>query len=132
MRTQRPAPLTGNELRTLRDRFGSDRLARLLLWEIARLRNVVMVLFRQVCRLSYHRPDEPAIDLDEETESAINAEPVIIENSQPGRDNFKYGRKNRWPHMSAEAESALAEKMEAEADGQLTERDLKRRSREAR
>ena len=32
-------PLTCDELRRLRDRFGSDPLSRLLLWEIARLRN---------------------------------------------------------------------------------------------
>ncbi len=108
-------------------------MARLLLWEIARLRNVVMVLFRQVCRLSYHRPDEPAIDLDEATESAINNEPVIIENSLPRRDNFKYGRKSRWPHMSEQAEAALSAKMDSDAvEPKISERELKRKSREAR
>jgi len=30
------------------DRFGPDRLSRLLLWEIARLRRVVLVLYRQI------------------------------------------------------------------------------------
>ncbi len=32
----------------IRDHFGSDRLAWLLLWEIARLRSVVMVLYRYI------------------------------------------------------------------------------------
>jgi len=83
MRTKRPTPLTGDELRNLRDRFGSDRLARLLLWEIARLRSVVMVLYRQICRLSYHRPDEVGPGLDQETEAVLDVEPVILENARP-------------------------------------------------
>lgn len=99
--------------------------ARLLLWEIFRLRGVVMVLYRQVCRLSYYRPDKPPIDLDEETEAVINGEPVIIENAQPSQDNYKYGRKGRWPHMSAEAEAELSAKMEAEAKETLAEREFR-------
>jgi len=59
----------------MRDRFGSDRLARLLLWEIARLRSVVTVLYRQICRLAHHRPDEPALGIDEETEAVLDVEP---------------------------------------------------------
>jgi len=132
MGIKRPRPLTGAELRNLRDRFGSDRLARLLLWEIARLRSVVMVFYRQICRLSYHRPDEVGPGIDEDTEAALDAEPVILENAQPGSENYKYGRKHRWPHMSAEAETALSAKMDAEAKGKLTDRELKRISREAR
>ena len=87
MGTKRPRPLTGDELRNLRDRFGSDRLARLLLWEIARLRSVVMVLYRQICRLSYHRPDEVGPGLDEETETVLDAVPVILENARPAGEN---------------------------------------------
>lgn len=132
MRTKRPTPLTGDELRNLRDRFGSDRLARLLLWEIARLRRVVLVLYRQICRLSYHRPDEVGPGMDEETEAALDAEPVILEISGPTSENYKYGRKCRWPHMTEEAESALGAKMDAEAEGKWTGRELKRQSREAR
>ena len=71
MASKRPKPLTGDELRNLRDRFGSDRLARLLLWEIARLRSVVLILYRQICRLSYRRPDEVGPGLDEETEAQV-------------------------------------------------------------
>jgi hypothetical protein len=132
METKRPKPLTGDELRQLRDRFGSDRLARLLLWEIARLRNVVMVLYRQLCRLSYHLPDKVGPGIDEETEAAINCEPVIIENARQSREDFKYGCQRRWPHMSEDAEAELTVKMQSEANGQLTERELKRQSREAR
>jgi len=132
MRTKGPKPLTGDELRNLRDRFGSDRLARLLLWEIARLRSVVLILYRQICRLSYHRPDEVGPGMDEETEAALDAEPVILENAHAADDNYKYGRKRRWPHMSEEAESALGANMDAEANGKLTDRELKRQSREAR
>jgi hypothetical protein len=73
--------------------------------------------------------------MDEETENVLEAEPVILENERQSRqspDNFKYGRQRRWPHMSAEAEAALAAKMDSEANGKLTERELKRQSREAR
>jgi hypothetical protein len=118
-----PKPITGDELRNLRDRFGSDRLARLLLWEIARLRSVVLVLYRQICRLSYHRPDEVGPGMDEETEAAL---------ARRSSEDYKYGRKRRWPHMTEEAESTLGAKMDAEANGKLTERELKRKSREAR
>ena len=125
-------PLTCDELRRLRDRFGSDPLSRLLLWEIARLRSVVRVLNRQICRLSYRRPAEVGPGIDEETEAVLDVESVILENAQPNSENCKYGRKHRWPHMSAEAETALGEKKDADANGKLTEREFKRRSREAR
>ena len=132
MGIKRPRPLTGDELRNLRDRFGSDRLARLLLWEISRLRSVVMVLYRQICRLSYHRPDEVGPGLDQETEAIVDVEAVILENARPASENYKYGRKRRWPHMTEQAEMALAEKIDTEAKEKLTERELKRQSPEAR
>jgi len=132
MASKSPKPLTGDELRNLRDRFGSDRLARLLLWEIARLRSVVMILYRQICRLSVHRPDEVGPGMDEETEAVLDAEPVILENAHPANENYKYGRKRRWPYMTEEAESTLGAKLDAEAEGKLTEREVKRQSREAR
>ena len=91
-----------------------------------------MVLYRQICRLSYHRPDEVGPGLDEETEAVLDVEPVILENARPAGENYKYGRQRRWPHMSAEAETALAKKMDAEPNEKLTERELKRQSREAR
>jgi len=132
MPTKCPKPLKGDELRSLRDCFGSDRLARLLLWEIARLRSVVMVLYRQICRLSYHRPDEVGPGIDEETEAVLEDEPVILENARPASENYKYGRKRSWPHMTEQAETALAEKIDTEAKEKLTERELKRQSPEAR
>jgi hypothetical protein len=84
--------LTGDELCNLCDRFGPDRLSRLLLWESARLRRVVLVLYRQIFRLSYHSPDEVGPGMDEETEAALDAEPVILENSGHTSENYKYGR----------------------------------------
>ena len=132
MATQRPKPLTCDELRALRDRFGSDRLARLLLWEIARLRSVVMVLYRQICRLSYHRPDEVGPGIDQETEAVLDVEPVILVNARPTNENYKYGRQRRWPHMTEDAEAVLGAKRDAEANEKLTERELKRQLREAR
>ena len=82
-------PLTGDELCNLCDRFGPDRLSRLLLWE---MRRVVLVLYRQIFRLSYHSPDEVGPGMDEETEAALDAEPVILENSGHTSENYKYGR----------------------------------------
>jgi hypothetical protein len=64
--------------------------------------------------------------MDEETEAALDAEPVILENSHPVDENYKYARRRRWPHMTEEAESALGAKMDAEANGKLNEREAKR------
>ena len=44
------------------------------------------------------------------TEAVLDAEPVILENARPAAENYKYGRKRRWPHMTEEAESALGAK----------------------
>ena len=57
---------------------------------------------------------------------------MILENARPAAEYYKYGRKRRWPHMTEAAESALSAKLDAEANGKLTERELKRQSREAR
>ena len=73
-----------------------------------------------------HRPDEVGPGMDEETEAALDAEPVILENSHPVDENYKYARRRRWPHMTEEAESALGAKMDAEANGKLNEREAKR------
>jgi hypothetical protein len=50
-----PAKLTksfmSEDLLGIRDHFASARLVRLLLWEIARLRSVVLILHKQLSRL---------------------------------------------------------------------------------
>ena len=77
-------------------------------------------------------PDEVCLALDEETEAVLDVEPGISEHARPTDENYKYGRQRRWPHMSAEAETASTERIDAEANEKLTERELKRQSREAR
>lgn len=123
-----PAPLSAEELREIKRRWGQDRVVRLLLWEISRLRQVVLVLYRQIARLSAYEPDRIKPDLDPHVEEALEAEPVIREHSRVDPYSYKYGRKHRWPHMSEEKEDALNEKVEREQ----SERELKRHSRESR
>ena len=77
-------------------------------------------------------PDEVCLALDEETEAVLDVEPGISEHARPTDENYKYGRQRRWPHMSAEAETALSAKMDIEVNDKVTERKLKRQSREAR
>ena len=125
---KRPAPLTAEELREIKRRWGQDRVVRLLLWEISRLRQVLLLLYRQIVRLSAYEPDRIKPDLDPHVEEAIEAEPVIREHSRVDPYSYKYGRKHRWPHMSEEKEDALNETIEREE----TERERKRKARDAR
>ena len=125
---KRPAPLTAEELREIKRRWGQDRVVRLLLWEISRLRQVLLLLYRQIVRLSAYEPDRIKPDLDPHVEEAIEAEPVIREHSRVDPYSYKYGRKHRWPHMSEEKEDALNETIEREE----TERERKMKARDAR
>ena len=124
-------PLTGDELCSVRPLWPRPIVAAVIVGDRSPAQGSPG-LYRQIFRLSYHSPDEVGPRMDEETEAALDAEPVILENAHAADDNYKYGRKRRWPHMSEEAESALGANMDAEANGKLTDRELKRQSREAR
>src|SRR5438132_537997 len=78
MPIRRPAPLSATELREIYSRWGKDRLARILLWEISRLRAAIRLLYRHVCRVTHYSHDsQPGLDAD--LEDALENEPVILE-----------------------------------------------------
>jgi hypothetical protein len=130
---RRPEPLTAKELCEIKERWGKDRLVRVLLWEVSRLRRVVTLLYRQIAKLAAYQPDCVTPDLDPEVVRAIESEPAIAEMAKANPFSHKYGRPRRWPHMPSEKEAALNKKMEHDADAQAASvRDLKRQSREAR
>jgi hypothetical protein len=78
MTKPRRRPLTENDLLKIREQWGDDRVVHTLLWEIARLRKSVRVLFARTIALRGYVPreiivpDDPAIDRLIEIEPAIN------------------------------------------------------------
>ena len=70
---------------------------RLLLWEIARLRGVIKVLYRQIVRLTPYSADTIQVPLDEAVEEAMEEEPAILE--EAGRTHI--GRKHAATPMAA-------------------------------
>ena len=82
MATSRRQPLTEADLLKIRDQWGDDRVVNTLLWEIARLRKSVRLLFARTIALHGYIPrevivpDDRAIDCLIETEPAINDDVV--------------------------------------------------------
>jgi len=128
MPRRRPAPLTANELREIEARWGKQRLVRVLLWEISRLRELVRLLYRELCRLTRYEHDSH-MSLDSPLEEALENEPVVLEEDHKHSGALEPGHpRTRWPHMSEEAEQRLRDS----GSSQPSDRDLKRKSREAR
>ena len=77
MATPRRRPLTEPDLLKIREQWGHDRVVNTLLWEIARLRKSVNLLFARTISLRGYIPreiivpDDPAIDRLGEIEPAI-------------------------------------------------------------
>ncbi len=129
MPSKRPEPLTASELREMQARWGKNRLARVLLWEIFRLRELVRLFYRQVCRLTKYAEDRDHITLESTLEEALENEPVVLEEDRKQNGGSEPSQpKTRWPHMSEEAEQRLRDS----GSSQPSDRDLKRKSREAR
>ena len=78
MATSHRRPLTEADLLKIREQWGDDRVVHTLLWEIARLRKSVRLLFARAIALRGYIPreiivpDDRAIDCLIETEPAIN------------------------------------------------------------
>ena len=78
MPASRRRPLTETDLLKIREQWGDDRVVHTLLWEIARLRKSVRLLFARAIALRGYIPreiivpDDPAIDRLIEVEPAIN------------------------------------------------------------
>ena len=102
---------------------------RVLLWEISRLREVVRLLYRQVCRLTQYSEDGDHITLDSALEEALENEPVVLEEDRKHSGGSEPGHpRTRWPHMSEEAEKRL----QGGGTPRPSDRDVKRKSRGAR
>ena len=128
MPSQRPKPLTASELREIRERYGKQPVVRTLLWEISRLRGVIKLFYRQIVRLTLNS-EERTLLLDGAVEEAMEEEPAILEEQrQDSRASPASLPRTPRPHMSKEAEDRLRDGSSA----QTNERDLKRKSREAR
>jgi len=82
MATSRRQPLTEADLLKIREQWGDDRVVNTLLWEIARLRKSVRMLFARTIELRGYIPgeiivpDNGALDRRIETEPAINDDVV--------------------------------------------------------
>ena len=74
-----PKAAYGGKLRGTQERCGKQPVVRLLLWEIARLRGVIKVLYRQIVRLTPYSGDTIQVPLDEAVEEAMEQEPAILE-----------------------------------------------------
>lgn len=81
-------PLTGDELCSVRPLWPRPIVAAVIVGDAQGSPGLVPADFR----LSYHSPDEVGPRMDEETEAALDAEPVILENSGHTSENYKYGR----------------------------------------
>lgn len=84
-------PLTGDELCSVRPLWPRPIVAAVIVGDRSPAQGSPG-LYRQIFRLSYHSPDEVGPRMDEETEAALDAEPVILENSGHTSENYKYGR----------------------------------------
>jgi hypothetical protein len=125
--SKRPKALTTAQLREIHTRWGKDRLARVLLWEISRLREVVRLLYRQVCRLTKYSENGDHMTLDSALEEALENEPIVLEEDRKDASGFNPSPQRRWPHMSEEAEARLHDQLNGKDD-----RELKHKARESR
>ena len=88
MATSRRQPLTEADLLKIRDQWGDDRVVNTLLWEIARLRKSVRLLFARTIALQGYIskeiivPDDPAID------RLCDTEPAIIDDAAKKRAGY--------------------------------------------
>ena len=126
MPSKRPKPLTTAQLREIHTRWGKDRLARVLLWKISRLRELVRLLYRQLCR-STHYEHGSHVAFDSALEEALENEPIVLEEDRKDASGFNHSAQTRWPHMSEEAEARLHDQLRGKDD-----RELKRKARESR
>jgi hypothetical protein len=126
MPTRRPKPLTAAELQQIQEGWGNDRLVRKLLWEIARLREVVHHSYAYISRLTRYTEDANERAVHGEFDNLFTDEPVVTERRP--RTPYESPRGPRWRNMSEEHEATLAAKMDVE----IGTREAKRRSRESR
>ena len=124
----RPRPLTGKQLRHIRDQWGRDRVVRVLLWEISRLRDVVRILCRRVVSLTRYSRDGPIVPSDPDVDQVFDTEPVIFEDIEANRARHTATPNRHWTHWTDEDQDTATAKKQGEA----SDREAKRQAREAR
>jgi len=107
MAISRRRALAEADLLKIREQWGNDRVVHTLLWEIARLRKSVRLLFARSIALRSYIPREIIVPDDTAIDRLIEIEPAITYNEAKKRTGY---------------ESLLTE----------SERELKRKARETR
>src|SRR3954469_24620907 len=105
MPSPRRRPLAEADLVKIREQWGDDRVVHSLLWEIARLRRSVRLLFARSLTLYSYIPRETIVPADPAIDRLLEIEPAIIDDAQKQRARF---------------------------DAETTARELKRKAREIR
>ena len=95
----------------------------------SRPREIVRLLYRQVCRLTRYSADSQNVTCDADVEDAIENERVILEEDAKGAAaDASSPPRTRWAHMSEQKEANLV----ASTNSNESERELKRKARDAR
>jgi len=84
----RRRPLTESDLVKIREQWGDDRVVHSLLWEIARLRRSVRLLFDRTLTLYSYIPRETIVPDDAAIDRLLEIEPAIIDDAQKKRARF--------------------------------------------
>ena len=88
MATSRRRPLTEADLRKIREQWGDDRVVHTLLWEIARLRRSVRLLFARTIALRGYIPDEIIVPDDRVIDRLYETEPAITDDAAKKRAGY--------------------------------------------
>jgi len=88
MATFRRRPLTEADLLKIREQWGDDRVVHTLLWEIARLRKSVRLLFTRTIALRGYIPSEIIVPDDPGIDRLCDTEPAITDDAAKKRAGY--------------------------------------------
>ena len=88
MATPRRRPLTEPDLLKIREQWGHDRVVNTLLWEIARLRKSVRLLFARTISLRGYIPREIIVPADPAIDRLGEIEPAITDDAAKKRAGY--------------------------------------------
>ena len=88
MATFRRRPLTEADLLKIREQWGDDRVVHTLLWEIARLRKSVRLLFTRTIALRGYIPSEIIVPDDPGIDRLCDTEPAITDDTAKKRAGY--------------------------------------------
>ena len=88
MATSRRQPLTEADLLKIREQWGDDRVVHTLLWEIARLRKSVRMLFARIIALRSYIPNEIIVPDDPAIDRLFEIEPAITDDAAKKRAGY--------------------------------------------